>query len=69
SVAVTVPAATWLLGQAPTKSDHGHEEEHVVVENEDEGKEGEEQPQDDESKVEGGDKSKDESEDKAEDEG
>ncbi|EXJ78779.1 hypothetical protein A1O1_09181 [Capronia coronata CBS 617.96] len=27
SVAVTVPAATWLWSQGPTKSDHGHADE------------------------------------------
>ncbi|EXJ84152.1 hypothetical protein A1O3_04819 [Capronia epimyces CBS 606.96] len=42
SVAVTVPAATWLLSQGPKKSDHGHGHEEHTEEPEEESKEGSE---------------------------
>ncbi len=59
SAVVTIPAATWLYGQAPTKSDHAHahETEPKVVEDPDGDESAEKEPEQDG----GGDDSKDES--------
>ena len=61
SAVVTIPAATWLYGQAPTKSDHGHghETEPKLVEDPDGTAGSEDKPEQEE----GGDDSKDESKD------
>lgn len=76
SVVATVPAAVWLIGQAPKKSDHhghgaSHEKEEESTEEQPEEQQEEEKPSEDESsddaKTEKTEDSEDESKDEKED--
>ena len=63
---VTVPAATWLLGQTPAKSDHGHHDEEPHVVTDEEGNE-EEAPQEEQEKAENEDQQAKESKEDSDD--
>lgn len=57
SVAVTVPAATWLWSQGPKKSDHGHGDEAHAEEHHEEEPQQESEDKAEETKDEGSDES------------